>query len=170
MKKECEFYVKEEPFEEQIYIRENVGIVPPVSVVSPRSIESVEAENINLKMKLKSIKEVHRREISEYMPKLRIFSRENKSMAARINQLMRCKGEQIIEKEIDRNRDAATDTDDDVYEVEKIVSHKIRYGKEMFLVRWKGFESKHDTWERKDNLNCPQLLKKYYSENEINTP
>lgn len=48
-----------------------------------------------------------------------------------------------------------------VYEVEKLVSHRTRNGSMQFLVRWKGYDADSDTWEREKNLNCPRLLKKY---------
>lgn len=170
IKKECEFYLKKEPFEEHIFNRENVEVLHSASVVfseSVESVESVKAQNKKLKVELQSAKKNHQREISEYKQKIAIYSRENKSMAARINQLMKCKNENHnneslkIEKEIYQNNVADTAMDDDVYEVEDIVSHKIEYGKELYLVRWKGFDSKDDTWVRKDNLKCPKLLKTY---------
>lgn len=48
-----------------------------------------------------------------------------------------------------------------VYYVEKILDD-IKKGKiHYFLIRWKGYGPEHDTWEKKSNLMCPDILKKY---------
>lgn len=48
------------------------------------------------------------------------------------------------------------------YEVAKIVD--VHFNKDKtreFLIRWKGFSPKEDTWEPEDNLNCPKLISEY---------
>lgn len=58
------------------------------------------------------------------------------------------------------------------YVVEQILKHKVvRKGDTTewrFLIRWKGFDSSSDTWERKENLHCPAILKKYFKANNLN--
>ncbi|GAU90535.1 hypothetical protein RvY_02939-2 [Ramazzottius varieornatus] len=52
------------------------------------------------------------------------------------------------------------------YEVERILSRRL-VGKrktEEYLVRWKGYESEDDTWEPKESLDCPDLLKAFLKE------
>uniref|UniRef100_A0A171AR68 Chromobox protein-like protein 1 n=1 Tax=Triatoma infestans TaxID=30076 RepID=A0A171AR68_TRIIF len=44
------------------------------------------------------------------------------------------------------------------YEVECIVDAKKKSGKREFLVKWKGYGPKQNTWEPASNLNCPKLL------------
>lgn len=49
------------------------------------------------------------------------------------------------------------------YEVEAIIDHVVREGQNMYLVRWKGFNSEEDTWEPETNLNCPSLIQAYHT-------
>ncbi|KAG6462713.1 chromobox protein homolog 3 [Manduca sexta] len=48
------------------------------------------------------------------------------------------------------------------YEVERIMEvHHKKNGKREFLIHWKGWSSKFDSWEPESNLNCPELIKKF---------
>lgn len=48
------------------------------------------------------------------------------------------------------------------YEVERILEvHHKKNGKREFLIHWKGWSSKFDSWEPENNLNCPDLIKKF---------
>lgn len=49
----------------------------------------------------------------------------------------------------------------DDYEVEKIINSKLEKGKKVFLIRWKGYTAKDDTWEPLASLNCPELIKAF---------
>lgn len=60
----------------------------------------------------------------------------------------------------------SNDGDSDDYEVDKLVEvRKKRDGTREFLVRWKKWSSKYDTWEPEDNLSCPELIIKFMAEN-----
>lgn len=52
--------------------------------------------------------------------------------------------------------------DEDRYEVEKILDHKIEDNVKYFLIRWKGYGSDVDSWESQYSISCPALLAKYY--------
>ena len=41
---------------------------------------------------------------------------------------------------------------DKTYQVEKFIASRLANGKKEFLVRWQGYEAKHDTWEPLENL------------------
>jgi len=48
------------------------------------------------------------------------------------------------------------------WEVEKILNKKKIRRVEKYLIRWKGFMAKGDTWERKENLkNTEELIKEF---------
>lgn len=54
------------------------------------------------------------------------------------------------------------DEDEKEYEVERIIEvHHRRNGQREFLVRWKGFKPKDDTWEPEEHLNCQDLIDKF---------
>lgn len=136
--------------------------------------DNMEIEVKRLKIELKSAERNHQHERSELMRKNKAFSREIQSMAARLKQLQKGiesgrdakERKHANEKVIlgEQNRDASSDSsDEDVYDVERILLHKTKCDKKMFLIRWKGFDSTHDTWERKENLNCPEKLQEYFS-------
>ena len=40
------------------------------------------------------------------------------------------------------------------WEIEKILNKRKIRGVDKYLVRWKGFMAEHDTWERKEDLEC----------------
>jgi len=51
------------------------------------------------------------------------------------------------------------------FEVEKILNKRVVQGKEKFLVRWKGYMAKGNTWESRKNLeNMKELVKEFERE------
>ena len=55
--------------------------------------------------------------------------------------------------------------DDDELVIDRIVDHKIRYGKENFRIRYKGKSHKDDIWVVGDKFAHPELINKYKSRN-----
>ena len=51
---------------------------------------------------------------------------------------------------------------DNEFEVEHILNHRIVNGTDQYLIKWKGFASDENSWEPVSNLNCPQLLQDYW--------
>lgn len=48
------------------------------------------------------------------------------------------------------------------YEVERIIDVHFKKNKTRdFLIRWKGFSARDDTWEPEENLNCQELIAKF---------
>jgi hypothetical protein len=48
------------------------------------------------------------------------------------------------------------------YEVEKIVDHRGPVGKREYLVKWKGYSAKDNTWEPATNFDSPLIIQQYY--------
>lgn len=53
------------------------------------------------------------------------------------------------------------------FEVEKLLNHRGSKGKREFLVRWKGFNSEEDSWQKEQNLSCPKILKQYLEQHRL---
>ena len=53
-------------------------------------------------------------------------------------------------------------SESDTYEVERIMDHRVDpHGRRRFLLKWKGYSHDDDTWEKEENLNCPDLINEY---------
>ncbi|OHT05173.1 hypothetical protein TRFO_27184 [Tritrichomonas foetus] len=50
------------------------------------------------------------------------------------------------------------------YEVEEIIKHRKTSSGYTYYLKWKGFPSSANTWEKEKNLACPELLKKYWDD------
>jgi|JI6StandDraft_1071083.scaffolds.fasta_scaffold10053_5 hypothetical protein len=63
------------------------------------------------------------------------------------------------------------------YEVEKILGHRERKGKPkskagqlQYLLKWKDYEQRHNSWEPESNvLGCDDLLMEYRSKMAVRT-
>ncbi|KAJ3349496.1 hypothetical protein GGF32_005608 [Allomyces javanicus] len=60
------------------------------------------------------------------------------------------------------------DPEEEVYEVERIVSHRTRDGVTQFRVKWKGYDDIDNTWEDIENLlGAPAILATYLESNNL---
>ena len=55
--------------------------------------------------------------------------------------------------------------DDEELVIDKIVDHKLKYGKEQFRVRYKGKSHFDDIWVSGDKFAHPHLIDKYKARN-----
>lgn len=121
-------------------------------------ITALLAENAALHVKSKSADD-----------EIQCLKKENKIMEARAKQFQSGVKQSMChnraQQNVERNSDGnATEND---YEVLKIIDHKFTNKERKFLVRWKGYNSTHDSWEPESCLSCPKLLKSYLRSKHI---
>ncbi|KAI9297912.1 hypothetical protein K502DRAFT_53341 [Neoconidiobolus thromboides FSU 785] len=68
----------------------------------------------------------------------------------------------IKQEQIEGDEGYKEDLGEEEYEVEKIIKHRDTSRGKEYLIRWKGFSSKHDTWERKANIYDESLIETYW--------
>ena len=68
----------------------------------------------------------------------------------------------VVQKGQQHNRQSKQEVEE-LFTVERILSHRTTAGKVQFLVKWETFDSKHNSWEPEENIIDPQLVQEYYS-------
>lgn len=55
-----------------------------------------------------------------------------------------------------------SESEEEIYEVERIVRRRKKRGVWMYRVKWKGFDTKENTWEPEENLtSCKEMLENF---------
>jgi hypothetical protein len=63
--------------------------------------------------------------------------------------------------------DLQPENDPDVYEVEKILDTRTTTsGQQEYLIKWRGYSQGENSWEPTENLNCPDLLRRFRSKTQ----
>lgn len=68
----------------------------------------------------------------------------------------------VLNHEINRlKRELDESASDGFCDVEKIIQHKKKRGKLLYLIRWEGYGSGDDSWLPECDLNCKDILDQY---------
>lgn len=129
-----------------------------VSENNELKMDVIDLKKENEEFKSKSIAETNR------SPAEKSLVRENKNLLAKLNQLKRCSSA-ILTPHQTPVKPAVNKSQE--FEVEKLMKHRGRKGKREYFVRWKEFDECDDTWEREDNLFCPEILNKYKKKHKL---
>ncbi|XP_065843679.1 chromobox protein homolog 2-like [Oscarella lobularis] len=59
------------------------------------------------------------------------------------------------------SRRALSSVGPSVYAAERVIGQRLRRGRQEFLVKWRGWSYKHNTWEPEENILDSRLLESY---------
>lgn len=94
---------------------------------------------------------------------IRSLKKENKTLVARAKQF-----QSGVDQNAEHNRKSCDENvTERIYEVQNIMDHKFTKKQRKFLVHWKGYDSRHDSWEPETSLNCPKVLKSYLKSKNV---
>ncbi|XP_039276718.1 heterochromatin protein 1-like [Nilaparvata lugens] len=71
---------------------------------------------------------------------------------------------EVFESEVSEPKKRKKSKPSKEYEVEKLIKSRVFKGKTEYLVRWKGYSPRSDSWEPAKNLSCDALIEKLSDE------
>ncbi|XP_031621913.1 uncharacterized protein LOC116339963 [Contarinia nasturtii] len=134
--------------------------------LSKQKLEQAIVENeVKFSMQLKELQsklsaaEIEIREMKTINEKtISDLKREQRLLVARTKQYQTGMGMHQSTSLIENHK---PETDNREYEVDAIIKHRDRKGGRQYLIRWKGYGSEEDSWEKEGNMSCPKVLKEY---------
>lgn len=75
--------------------------------------------------------------------------------------------QKVVSKLVEKG-DITWNSDED-FEVEQILDYVEDDGIEFYLIKWRGWSHAHNSWEPKQNLECPDLIEEFNAKNSIGT-
>ncbi|CAO3699328.1 unnamed protein product [Rhizopus microsporus] len=60
------------------------------------------------------------------------------------------------------NQDNSDSFDNEVYEVERLLGHRITDGSYEYLIKWKNYSNEYNTWEKERNIFAKGLILDYW--------
>ena len=61
----------------------------------------------------------------------------------------------------DADEEVDNDSEEDHYEVEEILDQRFHNNENQYLVKWKGYTARYNSWVTTEDLNAPDLLSKF---------
>lgn len=124
--------------------------------VHQRYIFKLNKENERAQQEISDLK----RKREEDHKTIEYLKNENESLSLRLK-LSECTANGDASRMKTRSHEECGKKDKNEFEVDKILDDKLIDKTKHYLVRWKGFNKEHDSWEPKRNLNCEKKLRTY---------
>lgn len=93
----------------------------------------------------------------EYEKRVSDLTRDRDLSQARYKQLKNS----ITQQKTADEESSQNNFNGELYEVECLLDDKMIRKTRQYLVRWKGYDTSHDSWVKESDLKCPSILKKY---------
>lgn len=131
---------------------------------STSTIASLQQEIIDANDQIKTLQTAQKTMVEENSALLRASKSKGAEMneAKQQNRVLRARIEQIQQVKSKANRN-----DDGLFNVEKILNHKLIKKTRFFFVRWEGYESSDDSWVKESQMHCKDLIETYLKDKNL---
>lgn len=168
LQRELDFHVKTETDTDAMYTTEAINIAVKKNgceacIVYKARVEEMQSEIDKIAMDLLSSKKECQQTLMESEQKDRLVQKFQSEVSLLNNKVMDLTNiNRQLKAEIVESK-----SDDKIYDVSKIIKHKKENDEWVFLIRWKGYSSAHDSWVKETSLQCPKMLGNYKKKNHL---